>query len=393
MFTFKWVRSIDDWKNKENKKVIWYTNSNEDVFKRVLSKYSITILSFNEYDKDIEWNVYEFWIFYEDESADVIISIDWKIREAFSYFIENFWIQNLNYLKPYGFDLTKEQQKTILDKLYKEFLTWQKVEKPKSWDDKSMIEKKVSAFGEKKLELFKQEINDFIWEINEILPEFKIIDPVRFKTLNEEIWNLLKYRSTTNIFKLADHYKKSLEISEKLYDKYYDKQRKDEKDKVSESLISDIDIIKEYKNYQKVQRVKTLEKINAKEYGFPWYEVIYYKLLWKYWVNLKLLFKEFLDHFKHNNLWIKEIFKFIQFVIIFILIFYSLFLLYNFMFSQITVSGQIAFYTIILNIAIFWFIITVWKIIYQKKSIVWSIVTMIILFYLFYFPFKFYFGF
>jgi hypothetical protein len=38
----------------------------------------------------------------------------------------------------------------------------------------------------------------------------------------------------------------------------------------------------EYSNWEKAQRAKQLEKIDAKEYGFPWYEVIFYKIFGKF---------------------------------------------------------------------------------------------------------------
>ena len=383
MFIFKWVRSIKAQEGIENKRVVWYTTSSQEDIKAILSNFSITIISFWEWKKT-EWNLYEFWIKYDDKSVNIIISMEWKIREAFRIFINDFWIQDIDYVKPHGSDIWEEKLKIILDKLKKELIEEKnkKNGKNKSKSKSSVNEEKVSNFDKKKLEDFKKEVNEFIKEIQDFLPKWKAIKPSIAFELENAIWDLLKYRATTNIFKIAEQYKKALELSEKLYNVYYDYKNKEEKNKITDNIISNIDIIKEYKQYEKVQRVKTIESVDSKEFKFPWYEVFYYKIFWKYWVNLKLFMKELVGKYKLNYFWFEGILKFIQFVILFLIIEYSLFLIYK-LYLHSPESQILSVYYMILNIAIIWFIITFWKMLVKKLWIFTSIIIMIVLYILF----------
>ena len=380
MFIFKWVRSIKNKEGTENKKVVWYTTSLQEDIKAILHNFSITIISFWEWEKP-KWNLYEFWIRYEDKSAHIIISIEWKIREAFKTFMNDFWIKNIDYIKPYGTDIEEEKLKIILDKLKKEFIEDENKESSKK-SNSTVNEKQILNFDKKKLEDFRKEVNGFIKEINEFLPKWRLIQLTIALELEDAIWDLLKYRNTTNIFKIAEHYKRALELSEKLYNAYYDYKNKEEKNKLTDNIISNIDIIKEYKQYEKVQRVKTIESIDSKEFRFPWYEVIYYKIFWKYWVNLKLLIKEFVEKYKLNYFWFEDILKFFQFVVLFLLIEYSFFLIYK-LYLHSPEPQILSIYYMILNIAIIWFILTFWKMLVKKLWSFMSIIIMIVLYVLF----------
>ncbi len=389
MFIFKWVRSIKSGENTENKKIIWYTTSSWESLKAILPNFSITIVSFQEVSETPSLNLYEFWIEYEGNFVNIIISIDWKIRDAFKSFIEDFWIKDISYVKPYWTDISKEKQNIILSKLKEELWKGKKVNKETK--TKTPDINKLESSNKKQLEDFKKEVNEFIKEINAFIPEAKDIYPNLTLELENAIWNLLKYRSTTNIFKIANHYKKALEISEKLYNKYYDHKKKEDKDKISNNVISNIDIIREYKQYEKVQRAKTIESVDSKEFKFPWYEVIYYKIFWKYWVNLKLLVKELTEKYKLNYFWFIDILKFIQFIILFLIIEYSLFLVYK-LFIVAPESEILSIYYMLLNISILWFIITLGKMFTKKIWTFISIILMIIL-YLIFSYFKTFFGF
>ena len=384
MFIFKWVRSIKNKEGTENKKVVWYTTSLQEDIKAILHNFSITIISFWEWEKP-KWNLYEFWIRYEDKSAHIIISIEWKIREAFKTFMNDFWIKNIDYIKPYGTDIEEEKLKIILDKLQKELIEDKNEKSNKKSNKKSsstVNEKQISNVDKKKIENFRKEVNEFIKEIQDFLPKWKTVKPTIALELENVIWDLLKYRNTTNIFKVAEHYKKALELSEKLYNEYYDYKNREEKNKLTDNIISNIDIIKEYKQYEKVQRVKTIESVDSKEFKFPWYEVIYYKIFWKYWVHLKLLMKEAIEKYKLDYFWFEDILKFFQFVVLFLLIEYSLFLIYK-LYLHSPEPQILSMYYMMLNIAIIWFIVTFWKMFVKKLWSFISIIIMIVLYILF----------
>ena len=223
------------------------------------------------------------------------------------------------------------------------------------------------------------------------LLDSKKVDPVLSSKLEELVWDLLKYNKTTNLYKIAWVYKKALDIAEKLQNKYYDYMVKIEKEKEKKNMISQFEIIKEYKTYQKAKRAKSLEKIDTKEFWFPWYEVLYYKIFGKIWISIKLLLKEFKKKYELDYIKSDDIFNFIHFIIIFLIIEYTCFLIYKVIIENITIAAQLSIYYILLNISLLWFIFSAWKFV-SKKSLFLSILFMIILYILFY-NLKYFFGF
>ncbi len=383
MFVFKGIRSIKKENWEENKKIVWFTTFPEEVIKPLLSSFSIVVMSFHEHKEQLLWNIYEVGIFKDEVSANIIFSVEWQIRDAFDYFDNTFGITNIKYIKPYWREISEEKLKIVLDKLLKEKKDKQESIAIKKWWLDS-IKKWDNTFGgnQKKIVEFKKDINDFILEMKEFLPEAKKVEPNISLKLENAVGDLLKYRNTTNTFKLAWVYKEAIELAETLYDKYFDYKKKEDINSSKDIVISEIDIVREYKVYQKVQRAKSLEKIDTKEFWFPWYEVLYYKIFWRFWINMKLIFREFLKKYELNYIKREDIFNFIHFIIIFLIIEYSIFLIYKVVLESASVSDQLSIYYILLNISSLWFIFSIWKFL-SRKSLFLSILSMIIIYLLF----------
>jgi len=384
MFVFKGIRTIKKENWEENKKIIWFTTTSEDIVKQILSSFSIVVISFTEHKEPLLWNIYEVWIFKDDLNADIVFQVEWKIRDAFEYFDNTFGIINIKYIKPYWKNVSDEKLKIVLNKLLEEKkskLILDNKKNKKTWSLKWENWWNNIFTNQKKIEDFKKDVNEFIEEMKIFLPEAKKMDPNMALKLENEIGELLKYRNTTNTFKIAWVYKEAIELAELLYNKYYDYKKKIEESNYKENIISEFDIIKEYKNYQKVQRAKSLEKIDAKEFWFPWYEVLYYKIFWKFWINMKLLFKEFKQKYELNYIKKEDIFNFIDFIIIFLIIEYSLFLVYKIVLENAQISEQLSIYYILLNIWAFGFIFIIWKFI-SRKSLFLAIIVMIIIYFI-----------
>ena len=381
MFVFKGIRTIktDNW--EENKKIIWFTTSSEADLKQVLSSFSIVVMSFVEHKEKLLWNFYEVSVFKDDVDVDIIFQVEWKIRDAFDYFDKTFWISNIKYIKPYWKEIPEDKLKLVLDKLLKEKKEkFSSLSKSKKWWTNKSGEKIIT--NQKKVDAFKKDVEDFIAEMRDFLPEAKKVDPTMALKLETLVWDLLKYKKTTNTFKIAGVYKEAIEIAENLYEKYFDYKKKEDVNNYKTNIISEFDIIKEYKNYQKVQRAKSLEKIDSKEFGFPWYEVLYYKIFWRFWINMKLILKEFLKKYELNYVKLDDIFNFIHFILIFLIIEYSIFLVYKVVLENASIADQLSVYYILLNISSLWFIFSIWKFI-AKKSVFLSILIMILTYLLF----------
>jgi len=380
MFIFKWIRTIKEWESEKNIKITGYTNTSKEVFSDLMKHYSIVLLSFSEYNDKLMWKVYEVSV----KNVDIIFALvdeSSKIRDAFSYFIDKFWIKDIDYIKPYWVELPEEKLKIIINKLFDELEeknSWVKSSKKlsKGWSN----EKILSANQIKDL---LSDIDLFLEDANELLNDSKDIVPALSFELEKSIWEIMKYKKTTNIYKIADIYKNSLELYEKLYNTYYDHLKQKEIESSSKNIISEVDIIREYKNYLKVQRSKAIEKVDSKQFKFQEYEVLYYKIFWKFWIDLKLLFIEFKKKYQLDYFTFKDLLDFLQLLFIFLIIWYSIIIFYN-MISWEDFTAQLVSFYYILNFSIYGFIVTIWSLFY-KKWVTISILVMIALFLLFVF--------
>ena len=330
MLQFKWIRTVQtkDW--QKNLQITWFSFSEAQDLKKVLVENGIVVMSVAEIWQPIG-NLYEVGVLSKD--GDIVISIvfpvNWKIRDAFDYFIETFGIvERIKYIKPYGKEIEENKLNKILELLKKE----KGLVKEKAWvsDAKTRRikkEKELTLQEKLKKELLEN-VDEFIKEIEDFLPYTEAEFPIETKELKDLLGVLKKYRISTNLYKLSENYKKALELSEQLYNKYFDYQKQQENKLTTIKLISELEIISEYKNYEKVKRAKTLEKVNAKEFSFPRYETLYYKVFGKFGIHLKLLVQEFLRFLSQKGLKYEDILLFFQFLIIFFILNYTLLIIY-----------------------------------------------------------------
>ncbi len=376
MLKFVWLRTIETKDGKKNIKIEWFSESEQQILKQVLAENWIILMS-TILINNLPEKLYEVEIFSKDKETtiNIIFGINWKnIRDAFKYFIETFWItKNINFIKPYWHEIEEEKLKNILDKLKKE--NWLFIENKSSTYNKKSWKKKLTIANKTKTELLEN-INDFIEEMEKFIPYVKDNFPVESKKIIDVIWLLKKYQKSTNLYKLSENYKTALEISEDLYNKYFESQKQKENQLTSIKLISELEIVSEYKNYEKIKRAKTLEKVDSKEFSFPRYETLYYKLFWKLWIHIKLIIQEILK--KLDSKWINynEFLLFFQFLFIFLILDYTILIIY--FQSQWYVSKVLWGFYMIAMFSYFWLWVTIWK--FFSNKAVYSIIIIVICF-------------
>ena len=377
MLQFKWIRTVQikDW--QKNLQITWFSSSEIQYLKQVLTENGIVVMSITEFWQPVG-NLYEVGVVSKD--GDIVINIvfpvGWKIRDAFDYFIETFGIiERIKYIKPYGKDIEENKLNKILELLKKE----KGLIKEKAWvsDAKTRRikkEKELTLQEKLKKELLEN-VDEFIKEMEEFFPYTEAEFPIETKELKDLLGVLKKYRISTNLYKLSENYKKALELSEQLYDKYFEYQKQKENKLTTIKLISELEIVSEYKNYEKVKRAKTLEKVEAKEFSFPWYETLYYKIFWKTWVHLKLLVQEFLRKTEQKGIKYEDILLFLQFLIIFLILNYTLLIIY---FSiQQDIPHVLSGFYMVLMFSYFGIWLTLAKFFFRKSKVV-SVILIIV---------------
>jgi len=368
MLQFKWIRTVKtkDW--EKNLQITWFSSSDIQDLKKVLTENWIVVMSVTEFWQPLG-NLYEVGLISKDNEVviDIVFPVDWKIREAFDYFIETFGIiERIKYIKPYGKEIEENKLNKILELLKREKgLTKETKKNIEIHKGKARWEKTLTLQQKLKQELLEN-VDEFIKEMDEFLPYTEAEFPVETKELRDLIGVIKKYRMSTNLYKLSENYKKALELSEKLYNKYFDYQKQRENRLATIKLISELEIISEYKIYEKVKRAKTLEKVDAKEFAFPWYETLYYKIFWKFGVHLKLLIQEYLRAIEQKGIKYETILLFLQFLLIFLILDYTFLLIY-FAVQQDSAHMLSSFYMIMM-FAYFGFWITFAKLLAQEKK-------------------------
>ena len=385
MIQFKGIRSIKTDKWEKNIKVVWFSTSNENDLKNFLVKVWIVVMWFQTNVNPV-WTLYEIVLKNENGNyLNIIFPVEWKLREAFDILLNSFWnkiLEYVDYLRPYGSDISEDKLKLIYQKLLEEKWLLKKNQEDLKLSEHSIKDKKELHLTDKLKEELLKNVWDFINEMEEFLPRVEEDFPFEANKIKIIVWNLKKYRISTNLYKLSENYKEGLILAEKLYEKYFEYERRRENRFISIKILSELEIVKEYKKYEKVQRAKILEKVDSKEFWFPWYEVLYYKLFWKIWLYLKLLFAGYYK--KYKNKWVYFIVsgtEFIQFLLIFLIIDYVVLSLYFHVSG--TEAKELASFLVIIYLWYFWVFVTTFKLVFEKNKF---FAFLVILFWLILFP-------
>ena len=122
MIQFKGIRTIDTPQWPKNLQVTWFSTSESWQLRQVLIENWIIIMWVEEF-WDPVWKLYEVGIFSKKDGVvvNVIFSVEWKIRDAFDYFLEQFGIiDSIKYIKPYGKEIEESKLQAVLELLKKD---------------------------------------------------------------------------------------------------------------------------------------------------------------------------------------------------------------------------------------------------------------------------------
>ncbi len=364
-YRFNAVRTIETNKGPKNMKITLFSAYDPDLVKNVLRENGILVMSVEPIEA-VLGNLYEFWIkSKEGKIIPIVLSIDGKIRDAFKKFIDELWIvNNLDYVKPVGKDLSEDKLKIILEKLKKEFgLIQHKT-------DDIHSNKKISPKNKEKLgkiyNSLQESVKTFIEEMEKLIPYAQNQFPVESKKLEDLIWQLKKYRVSTNVYKLAEIYSQALDLGSKLEEDYIDFLKQHEKNNFTVKLISEFDIIKAWKKYQAIKNWQIIEQVDSKEFKVPWYQTIFYQLLNKWAPRLSLLLEE--QKRKFHTKWIRyfDLMDFFINLFLFVILNYT-FLLFFIKLNIIEFNQVNIFFSFVI-VSYFWFLFALGKLIWYKNK-------------------------
>ena len=389
MLKFKGTKTVQvEWKDHNILIEDYVDIDDQDFAKQYFSKRWVIVFGFEEVTEcksSENCALYEFA--FDAEIADTknlvkcAINVErdtegkWQIKKAYDRVMNFYKIQDIKYIKPYGSNLDDNKLKLILAKLQAEQNQQLAIDKEK----KAKVA--IKEWESPEVITLRKEVAEFVDETRFLVDAYSKISLIEVKPLKEAIDNLLQYRRTSNIDKLLDVYQISLNRAERTWMVYLDLKEKEEVKNESSKVVNQIQVIKEYKKYQKVKRVATLEKVGGAS-RFMWYELIFYKVLWKHWIHLKLVWSEFEKKMLTNKWLFYDLFYDIELLILFIIVELLFLIWYSSMMSE-TVSLSI-YYTI-MQLWVVWISIWIFKFLSKSSLAMWILsILLVIIFYSFF---------
>lgn len=308
-------------------------------------------------------------------SIDVIVDKQ-KVRDAYKYLAVDI-AMNVTYINSLANPLPDEKVALILTKLQKEFLQIEEV---------AVIKRKdLDQLSQKDLDNFRAILNETIRDAQELLENSAtILSPIRIKDLRENLDDLIKIKNSTNIEKLSLTFQALIASMEEIELLYNEELKKKESDSVSEFVISNLDIFKEYDKYKKSHKKSSVIKISWVGKNTMSLDDNMYVFLWKPWLYMKLLSKEIHLRFIQQDSIAKHFAHYLELLFLVCLLELTFFYLYN-VFAW-TLDPY--FYMLIWNVGLIWFLQFFAKYLISKSIIsflLWTIVMVAVFLWLRYF--------
>ena len=390
MLKVRGVKAIKIWEQIKNIPLDDYIdNISKDILRWYFTKIGISIFGIQEDVKDIiadeNKNLYEIEAVFEFENKEYtwkfIVQFEWKIREAYANSITIYEFKKINYIKPYNKQLWEETLSAVLKQLEKEVWTIKDILEEKKEKSKKEKDKEIISFKDQKdAQLFKEQVEEIIQEARELIKICSKDQSVYIGGLKRVLDNLIKYRNSSNVKKVMRYYEVVLLEMEKVRNAYLDQQKQKEINQEREKIITNIDIIKEYKLYEKVNRIKTMEKLGS-DTNFSFKEVIFYKIFGRYWIHIKLLFEEIYSKLKDKFKVIYDVLNDVELLILLVIVEYLVVLIYRKMWTtaENVINNLAPIYYILIQLWLFWVSISIWKWLWKYNYQKWILSIFLIL--------------
>lgn len=293
-------------------KHLWIVKLNAKIF-----EYSVEEFGSIVFQIDLKWKLYKWiikkWILQNDTIKD------WYYYTKNILWIDVDLINNL--INP----VEEETVKEVISKI-------REAENANNTDSKQKTTKQEKQIDDKKLVELKEFISATLIEADNLMEKVSnTISPIVIKHWKEIIDELKKLRMWSNIEKLTVNFEKLINYMETIELEYLEEQKKIELWEQKNTIVTDLDIVKEYNKYskaQKKQKASQFWKLSLEK------DDVYYKFMWKPWIFLRLLWKDTMFKLKEKTLnsdeSLYELIKYIEIFVIFIILELNLYFLYSY---------------------------------------------------------------
>ncbi|MEF2175631.1 MAG: hypothetical protein V3575_04110, partial [Candidatus Absconditabacteria bacterium] len=205
-------------------------------------------------------------------------------------------------------------------------------ENQKNTENKTIKSRQEKQIDDKKLLELKEFISANLIEADELIEKVSNkISPIVIKHGKEIIDELKKLRMGSNIEKLTINFEKLINYMETIEIEYLEVQKKQEIGEQKSTIVTDLDIVKEYNKYsksQKKQKASQFGKLNLEK------DDVYYKFMGKPGIFLRLLGKDTIYKLKEKTInsdeSLYDLIKYTEIFVIFIRLELNLYFLYSY---------------------------------------------------------------
>ena len=384
MLKYRWVKSVEIAGQTKNIPLNDYVGGiDQELLKTYLAKVEIASFSVEETEDIValEWNaLYEMLVDVDIEGISYnltfVLQIEWKIKEAFYKMLDIYGVKptDIEYIKPYGLDLEEEKLEYIITKLQEEAGHSIDIGEKEQKKQKKYLDSKNMQVLRTQIEEILEESQTLEW----LCEEYPLLSTKKLENMRGE---LLKWKRSSNTSKIIEHYQDVLKEVEYIRSQYLDIKEQWEVEEVKDSISTNMGVVREYKKFEKVSKMKVVEKLGSST-KFSQSELYYYKIFGKFGIHLKVIWRELYITLKEKFKIIPNILNDVELLLILVIIEYLLVISFKFI-NWVFISNpeQInAIYYILLQVGILGLSISAWKWMWHQSLQKWLISIVLVLF-------------
>lgn len=341
------------WDEEQNNLEFLIEWDNQNLIKTVFQKLKIITLTMEEFKENYE----TFWEYiiqfnYNNVSYNIVINSD-DIVQTCTNFMKT--TMNITNVSKTDWSLSKDEVDNLLNTIKETLKKEKEAELEEQLEEEKSEEKKFSSATRDKVAVIIWQTIEDIENLQKKWTEVNVFSSIDLKQLEDFKWDLMKLKRWTNADKMTTLLEDVFILMEKLEIQYLEFMKTQETKIIWTSNISDVDVNAEYDKRQRSKKV-------AESWASKSMDDNYYLFLWKIWLFIMFIKKDFTAKVGKITSIINNIALYIEFVIILLSI--ELWFSLSFLGLQ-----QKWFYLYLINIWTLWFAMTAMKIVKFNNTI------------------------
>lgn len=332
-------------------------SENIESAKWFLEFFGIIVISINKYEQaeNIFGKIF-LQVKYEDKILR-IISKETDINEACMIYTR-IWLDivNINFLEWW---IEENEMKNIIEQSK---IKAEEEKKMRDIIEKKKIEKKKKVYADEWLLAIRKAIEESIERCDELIPRtLSVVDSSKIKKLKDLRSELSKLKMWTNQIKIVSIWEQFLNLMEDIEIEFLERMKNEVW--VSEildpnSIVSNIDIIKEYSRYFKAIKTKAIGWTVKNEYSD-------YVTMWQKWIYFRFLQRDAFKKLRSAKDVIYRVYDWIEFILVAVIVEIAIYSIVGKTWADMELKN----FVLLSNLWIIWVVLFVIRMIRKKNAV------------------------